>query len=176
MRIIITTLFLIVSSVAPGLAGEEVYVLNLPAVQQVQGEVSLSGPVPISTTKLLSLSEEVVPTVLRSETTSLVPGGLIVADGFRTAMISLAGLVRGQASSEGEVGAILLPDDNSILRLFRDEAQVLLELGVSVKTEPENAYFSGSESVTLAFPRYRVFYYNTTDRAVSVRLYAYLAN
>jgi hypothetical protein len=176
MRITITALFLVFSSTVPGLAEQEVVVLNLPEVQRVKGEVSIAEPVSIATTKLVSLPEEVVPTVLPAETTSLVPGGLIEADGFRTAVVSLAGLVRGQSMAEGEVGAILLPDDEEILKLFDDEARILLELEVSVATEPASAYFSGSESVTLAFPRYRVFYYNTTDRAVSVRLYAYLAN
>ena len=46
MRITVPTLLLIVSIAVPGLAEEEVIVLNLPDVQRVQGEVSITEPIP----------------------------------------------------------------------------------------------------------------------------------
>jgi hypothetical protein len=155
-------------------AEEEVIVLNLPDVQRVEGEVTLAGPV--AATEMSRQSLTVVPPVPRSATTSFVAGGLIEADGFRTAVVSIAGFVQGEALVEGSVGAILLPEEDSILQVFREEAQMLLELEVAAGVKPAQPHFSQSESLTLGFPRYRIFYYNTTNRAVSVRLFAYLGN
>lgn len=174
MRIIGLALLLVASVTAPGIAQEEVFVLNLPGVQKVEGDVSITEPIP--QTRLLRLPEKVVPPVPRSETTALVPGGLVEGDGFRTAVVSVAGFVQGQSVAEGTVGAVLLPEEDSILRVFREEAQIQLALEVTVSTTPAEAYFATSETLTLGFPRYRVYYYNTTDRAVSVRMFAYLAN
>jgi hypothetical protein len=166
--------FVLLTLASATLAQEEVLVINLPTIQPVQGEVTVTEPIP--QTELQSLGEKVVPPLQRSETTALVPGGLIDAEGFRTAVVSIAGFVQGQSLAEGTVGAILLPDEDSILRVFREEAQIQLELEVTAGSTPSDAYFSSSEALTLGFPRYRIFYYNTTDRAVSVRLFAYLGS
>lgn len=155
-------------------AEEQVIVLNLPTVQRIEGEVEITEPIP--QTRFVRLSEKVVPPVARSETTALVPGGLVEAEGFRTAVVSLAGFVQGQSLATGTVGAILLPEEDSILRVFREEARIQLELEVMATASPAEPYFSDSGALTLGFPRYRVYYYNTTDRAVSVRLFAYLGN
>ena len=169
-----TFAFVLVVSASVAVAQEEVFVLNLPTIQPVQGEVTITQPIP--QTEFQSLGEKVVPPLQRSETTALVPGGLVEAEGFRTAVVSIAGFVQGQALAEGTVGAILLPEEDSILRVFREEAQIQLELEVTADTAPSNAYFSGREVLTLGFPRYRIYYYNTTGRAVSVKLFAYLGN
>jgi len=174
MKSTIVALLLLTSVSLSAVAEEEVFVLNLPSVQRVEGEITIAEPIP--QTKLLRLPEKVVPPVPRSETTALVPGGLVESDGFRTAVVSVAGFVQGQSLAEGTVGAILLPEEDPILRVFREEAQIQLELELTVSTSPAEAYFATSEALTLGFPRYRVYYYNTTDRAVSVRMFAYLAN
>jgi len=171
MKSMIVACVLLISASA-ALAQEEVLVINLPTIQPVQGEVTVSEPIP--QTKLVSLGEKVVPPLQRSETTALIPGGLVDAEGFRTAVVSIAGFVQGQSLAQGTVGAILLPNEDSILRVFREEAQIQLELEVTADSTPSDAYFSSSEALKLGFPRYQIFYYNTTDRAVSVRLFAYL--
>jgi hypothetical protein len=55
---------------------------------------------------------------------------------------------------------------------------VLVPLRVTAQTEAGPPAPFGSEAVrqTLAFPTYQVLLYNTTDKTVSVTLYAYLTS
>ena len=158
----------------PAGAQEDVFIVNFPDVQSVEGRVSVSEPVP--GTRMLRFADRIVGPVDRAETTSLVPGGVIEVDGFSEAVLSLAGFVQGQHQVEGKVGAVLIPDEDEIVQVFNEAGIIQLPLEVAAGVAAGDDYFAESEPVQLAFPRYQVYYYNGTDRAVSVKLFAYLSN
>jgi hypothetical protein len=51
-----------------------------------------------------------------------------------------------------------------------------LEIGAPLTQGTYRMTATAQERFTLGFPRYRVRLYNTTDKTVSVNLYAYLTN
>ena len=78
----------------------------------------------------------------------------------------------------GDVGAILLPDEDAVLRAFNEDGkfQFTQEIQASAVSGLSPWFASGQEKFTIGFPRYRIFFYNTTDRTVGVNLYVYLTN
>lgn len=154
-------------------AQEEVMVTNLPEVQQVTGTVSVEAPLP--QTKIVRLGGAIVAPVGPDDTTALVSGGTLESSGFRSVVLSIAGQVRADRFSEGRVGALLIPEEEIVLRAFAESGEVLFPLRVEAAANAQTAYFGSAEApYTLGFPRYRVYFYNTTDRPASVKLFAYL--
>ena len=119
-----------------------------------------------------------LPPVRREDTTRLVDGGRLVTDGFPSVVLSLHGLVKGHVQEVGAVGAILIPDEETIQEAFEELGIMHFYLetaanGVSAKTP----YFaSGQPRFTVAFPAYRILLYNTTDKTVTVNVFAYLTD
>ena len=154
----------------------EVFVTNFPHVQRIHGEVRVLGPVMQS--KFESFRNITLPPVRREDTTRLVEGGRLVADGFPNVVLSLHGLVKGHVQEVGAVGAILIPDEETIQEAFEELGIMHFYLetaatGVSAKTP----YFaSGQPRFTVAFPAYRILLYNTTDKTVTVNVFAYLTD
>lgn len=152
----------------------EVFVTNFPAVQRVAGEVGVRGPVKLAAS--VKIEEITVPPIERDETTRFVDAGVIDTEGFPAVVLSLHGVVKGHVGRTGTIGAILLPDEPSIREAFDEQSVMHFYLetsagGVNAKTP----YFASEQHrYGLAFPRYRVFLYNTTDKTVSVNLFAYL--
>jgi hypothetical protein len=175
---VLAFLTLLPVAIRPALSEEvrEVLVVNLPEVQQVRGSVSVDGPVP--QTELVRLSEAIVAPVDPEETTALVSGGTVVAEGFVSVVLSLAGQVKAQFFQPGQVGAILIPDEQLTREAFDEAGQLLFPLRVEATAGAEGgAYFASEQpEFQLGFPRYRVYFYNTTDRPASVSLFAYLSN
>lgn len=152
---------------------QEVVVTNFPDPQRIEGSVSIEGVVRRAILETVR-EVDVVP-VAPSETTRLVPGGILTTDGFPEVVLSLAATTKGVTGRAGEVGAILLPDDEPIVQVMEEKR--LFQFPLEVKAEaPMRAphLSSGSPRLDVAFPRYRIFFYNTTDRTVTVTLYAYL--
>ena len=151
----------------------DVQVLNFPDPQRIKGSVTIEGP--IRHGELTRLQDIIVPPVKPTETTRLIPGGTLVADGFTYAVLSLNGLTKGDVVKAGTVGAFLVPEEESIIRTFNEAGQVQFPLEVASGVSGATPYFaSKSERLTVAFPRYRVLLYNTSDKAVTVNLFAYL--
>jgi hypothetical protein len=173
---VLAFLTLLAAASQPALAEEarEVLVVNLPEVQQVQGSVSVDGPVP--QTELVRLSEAIVAPVDPKETTALVSGGTVVTEGFVSIVLSLAGQVKAQYFQQGKIGAILIPDEQLTRDAFDEAGQLLFPLRVEATAGSEAYFASEQPSFQLGFPSYRVYFYNTTDRPASVTLFAYLAN
>lgn len=162
-------------AVAPGKA-QRVVIVNQPKTYTVQGEVSVNGP--IRQGKMVILRDVLVSPVSKADTTRLVHAGTISTDGFVSMVVGVAGQTRGQAVKAGEVGALLLPDDELMLRALDEAGQLLFAAEVTASTGGGTPpYFASSQSrATVAFPRYRVLLYNTSDKSVTVNVYAYLAN
>jgi hypothetical protein len=155
---------------------EEVFVVNFPAVQTVDGTVQIKGAVRLSQTQ--AFENITVPPVKPTETTRLVEGGVLQADGFPNVVLSLHGIVRGEIVKPGEVGAILIPTDQRIQAAFDEQGLMLFGLQtVARDVNSKTAYFASDQpSFRIGFPRYNVLLYNTTDKTVELSLNAYLTN
>ncbi len=154
---------------------EEVIVSNLPEVVPIEGKVSVVGTVGHSAfAKRLSL---IVPPVGRHETADLVAADPVETDGFSAVALSLQGEVRGTVLRSGAVGAVLVPDEEPVLKTMREEGALQFPVEVA-STLPQGleAGFSAQQHQALAFPRYKVYLYNSTDRTVDVNLYLYLTH
>ena len=158
-----------------GQEAELVEVVNLPEIQTIVGTVEVEGP--IVQTRLVSLSEAIVPPVPPEETTALVALGTLDVSGFSEVVLSLAGEVKSDFFAAGTVGALLVPDQPLASKAFDETGQLLfpLRLEATADVNEIGPYFSSrSPPIRVGFPRYRVYLFNTTDRAAEATLYAYL--
>ncbi|RMF75189.1 MAG: hypothetical protein D6738_04360 [Acidobacteria bacterium] len=138
------------------------------------GRVGIEGPVRLG--RAVALGETLVSPVPRESTTDLIEGGVLDASGFTSVTLSLVAEVKGDLGRPGEVGALLVPDVEVVQRAYRETGDVLFPLEVSAALRPKTLYSASNQPIyTLAFPRYRVYFYNTTRKSVSVTLFAYLS-
>ncbi|MGH9798236.1 MAG: hypothetical protein ACRD5D_08800 [Candidatus Polarisedimenticolia bacterium] len=158
----------------PDREAELVFVTNFPAVQQVGGTVGVDGPVRHA--RMDRRAEILVPPVGPQETTRLIPAGTLATDGFTAVVLSLSGQTKGRALKPGRIGAILIPDEEPIERAFDEEGQTQFPIEISAATTGRSHFASTPERSMVAFPRYRVLLFNTTDRTATVHLFAYLTN
>lgn len=151
------------------------FVVNLKDPHPIEGKVTVDEPIPHSA--MQSLPDVVVAPAPRNEPALWTEAGTIATDGFSSAVVSFQGQFRGNPASPGTVGVVLVPQEEDVLRAF-SEGEVHLSLEALAEGVPDGrAYFSGSRSgLAIAFPRYQVYLYNTTDRSASVNLFAYLTN
>jgi hypothetical protein len=124
-----------------------------------------------------SLLDVIVAPAPRDEPSLWTEAGVLETDGFTTIVLSLHGQFRGNPSGIGDVGLVLIPEEENIQRAL-GEGEVHLPLDAAAQGVPDGRqYFSGSRAgLAIAFPRYRVFLYNTTDRSASVNVFAYLTH
>ena len=154
----------------------QVIVTNFPQLQHIDGEVEVRGPVRQS--KLVAVRDITVPPVRPNDTTRWIDGGTLNTDGFPRVVLSLHGVVKGMVQGTGSVGAILIPDEQTIQEAFNEQGMIHFPLnviadGVSSKTP----YFASPQPLhTIAFRDYKVWLYNSTDKTVTVNLFAYLTD
>jgi len=152
----------------------EVLVTNFPDVQTIDGTVRMTEP--IRSAKAIHLGEVLVSPVGRADTIHLISGGSLVTDGFGEIVLSLVGQVKGEVTRPGDVGVVLLPDEEPIVQAFeeKDVSQFTIEAAAEGVSGGSPYFKSNQPRRDVGFPRYRVLFYNTTDRSVTVHLYAYL--
>lgn len=165
---------------------QPVYVVNQPQTVTVQGQVTLAGPIegevsvrgPIPQGRTIVFSDVEVAPVQKTEISRLVRAGTLATEGFVNMVVSLAGMQRSTPTRAGEVGLVLIPEEELPLRALEEFGQWLFALEAKAKSTPQAAPYFASEPLraTVAFPRYRVLLYNTSDRTVSVTVYAYLTS
>lgn len=165
---------------------QPVYVVNQPQTVTVQGQVTLAGPIegevsvrgPIPQGKAVVFHDVVVSPVEKSEVTRLVHAGTLATEGFVNMVVSLAGVQRATPTRSGEVGVILLPAEELPRRALEEVGQWLFAIQTHATSAAQTGPYFASEPLraTVAFPRYRVFLYNSSDRTVTVTVYAYLTN
>jgi hypothetical protein len=152
---------------------QPVRVTNFPETQRVAGSVSIEGPV--RQAALASVRDIEVPPVGPSDPRRLVSAGVLTTDGFGAVVLSLSGTMRGRAPKAGEVGVLLVPEEEPILRLMEEQGIIHFPVEVRAAVALNAAHFaSAQERRVVAFPRYRVLLYNTSDRTVTADLFAYL--
>lgn len=153
---------------------QQVVVRNFPNVQKIEGDVRIKDPVRFA--KLEEVHEVAVPPVNPKDTARLISGGTIVTDGFGSVVLSLSGQTKGEVFRPGSVGAILIPDAEPMSRAFDEKGQVQFPMEVyAAGVSGASAYFASTQpKYPVAFSRYKVWFYNTSDKTVTVNLYAYL--
>jgi len=153
-----------------------VVVENLQRPHPVRGTVEVRNVIPHAT--LVRSEDIVVSPANLDETTQWTDAGILDAHGYTFLHLSLQGQLKGRPFREGSVGAILLPEEEPVLRSFREDGEVHLSLNSVAQVAAVGTYaFSDSRpSLPLFFPRYRVFLYNSTDKSAEVNLYFNLGN
>ena len=153
-----------------------VLVTNFPKVFTISGTVTVEGPV--KQAKLAALREVVVPPVNPRETVRLILGGIVESDGFTAMVLGLQGQIKGEVFRSGTVGVFLLPDEEPIVKAFEEKGvmQFVTEVNAPGVSAASPYFASTANRVQIGFPRYRTYFYNTSDKTVTVNLYAYLTN
>ena len=153
-----------------------VLVTNFPKVFNVTGSVVVEGPVKHA--KFAALRDVTVSPVNPKDTVRLIQGGFVESDGFTAMVLGLQGQIKGEVFRPGTVGVFLLPDEPSIVNAFEEKGLMQFSTEVSAPgVSAASAYFASTANrVPIGFPRYRTYFYNTSDKTVTVNLYAYLTN
>jgi len=155
---------------------QQVFVTNFPSVFNVDGQVALKGT--IKTATLTSIQDVIVSPVSPKDTLRLIQAGTITTEGFGTMVLSLTGQTKGEINRAGTVGAILIPDEEPVTRAFDERGVMQFPLEVNAPgVSAASPYFASSQPrYMIGFSRYRVLLYNTTDKTVTVSVFAYLAS
>lgn len=172
------SLIAVLAPVRPGLADppappSQVVVTNFPEVQTVSGRVTISEPIPQTR---FETRKAVVLTAPLSDTNHWTEAGAIDCAGFTFVTLSLGGSLKG-AGQAGTVGVVLVPDVADVLEALRTYGvlQFPLRVDAAVPVVPSGLFSSESKTFRLAFPRYRVFLYNTTSKSADAVVYALLS-
>jgi hypothetical protein len=154
----------------------DVRIKNFPDTQRVKGSVSIDGIV--SHGRSQKFENLVVPSAKRNELSELVFAGMVDMEGFTNVTIALQGEIKSSNFVPGSVGVMLIPDEEPILRIFREGKQVQLPIETSIPLlTGASEYFSKQEiPQKIAFARYRLYLYNTINRVVEANVYLYLTN
>jgi hypothetical protein len=172
------TLAFVVSPPGTAIAQEarSVLVTNFPKIFNVNGTVAVEGPVRHA--RFDALRDVIVSPVNPKETVRLIQGGTVESDGFTDMVLGLQGQIKGQVFRPGTVGVFLLPDEESIVRAFEEKGvmQFATEVNAPGVSSGSPYFASTSIRVQVGFPRYRTYFYNPSDKTVTVNLYAYLTN
>lgn len=153
---------------------QRVFVENFPDVQRIEGRVTIDAPFPQA--RFVAGPETLVTTAPPENTNRLIPGGAIETSGYSEVVLSLTIQTKGDMPRAGRIGALLVPDVGPIQQAFAEQGAIQFPLEVNVSVSPGASVFLASNQprYQVAFPRYRVFFYNTTERAVTASLYAYM--
>jgi len=155
---------------------QQVEVVNLPDVQRIEGEVTFEGPLKSGSQEIFT--DVVVSPVRRQNTGRLINAGTVTTDGFGYLVVSLAAEVKGTVTRGGTLGVILVPEQDEVDRALRDDGIFLFP--IEVKTEMaiglDGWVMAPQKKFEVAFPRYTVYLYNSSDKSVSANLYVYLSN
>jgi len=116
----------------------------------------------------------VVTPVGREQTNLLIEGGTIETDGFTGLVINIAGQVEGAGTNKGVIGAVLIPDQSPYDYAFKTLGLLPAIMEITVPLESGQQYFISKQArFDVGFPRYRVFFYNTSDITVRLSFFAY---
>jgi hypothetical protein len=148
-----------------------VHVENLPETQRIKGSVSIDSP--ISHIKFVKKEAIVVPPSRRTEASEMAHAGIVGADGFTSITLSLQGEVKSGSAGAGTIGVLLIPDEEPILRTFREAKRLQYAIEcVSRLNSGDPIYFSAEQvQQRMSFPHYRIYLYNTTNKTVEANLY-----
>jgi len=171
------TLGLLIVLMIPGQDSGRIFSIdNWPSAYNVQGAVKVNGF--IKHAQMEKREGVIVTTSRRTELAELIPAGILDCDGFTSVALSLQGEVKSDSPDVGTVGVLLVPDEEPVLRALKDGRRVEFALETSTQVlKGASPYFDGgSVTLPLAFPRYRIYLYNTMMRGVEANVYMYMTN
>jgi hypothetical protein len=145
-------------------------------MQQVKGAVSIDGT--MSHSRYLKREGLTVPTSRRNEVSELTHAGIVETEGFTSISVNLQGEIKSGSFVPGTVGVVLIPDEEPVLRSLREAKRVQFPIETVAHAGSGDTTFSNAEQVQqrVVFPRYRIFLYNTINKAVEANVYLYLSN
>jgi hypothetical protein len=116
-----------------------------------------------------------VPPVKRSEIANMVDAGTIDTEGYTHVTVNLAGELKGTASQQGVVAAVLIPDIEPFETAYRTLGLLpaSLDLTAAVAAHGSAYFMAKQETLEVGFPRYRVLLYNTSGSTATVAFFAY---
>lgn len=149
----------------------EVRVSNFPETQQVKGSVSVEGTARAFKREGLLLSPS-----RRTELNELIHAGKIETEGYTTVSVYLQGEIKSSTFTPGSIGVILVPDEEPILRAFKETKQMQFPIEtVCTITSGDSEYFGCNLSnQPIGFARYRMYLYNMINKNAEVNVYLYL--
>jgi hypothetical protein len=171
-----TVIIAVFSSFAYASEPLDVRIKNFPETQRVGGSVSVDGIV--SHGKGFKREGLLLQTSRRNEPSELLYAGVVDTDGFTSVSISLEGEVKSTNFVKGEIGVMLVPDEEPVLRVMRESKLVQFPIEcVSPLKFGDSEYFSAQRNQQpIFFPRYRIYLYNTLNRSAETNVYLYLTN
>ena len=176
--LLVSSFMILVLALSPALSADvlNVHVDNWPDTHQVKGSVSVDGP--ISHTKFARKEAIVVPPSRRAEPAEMAQAGWIESGGFTTITLSLQGEVKSGSAGAGTVGVLLIPDEESIVRAFREARRLQFAIECVSNLKSGDPIYFNAEQVQqrLTFPRYKIFLYNTTNKTVEANLFMTYTN
>lgn len=148
----------------------EVKVNNFPRSQTVNGSVSLEG-----TTKAAKVEAILLPPSRRADLSEMVPAGRLDTETYTSVSLFLQGEIKSTSIPAGNIGVVLVPDEEPILRVLKEakKIQFPLETTCSIKSG-DSEYFSCESNHVIGFPRYRIYLYNTLNKTAEVNVFLYL--
>lgn len=134
-----------------------------------------AAPLSAEDTWFVTIPLTPVAPVPRSDTHRWIDAGTIETDGFAQMTFSFGGEFKEGVPTSGRIGAILVPDHPTILQLLRGEGQIVFAVEVKYKVGQNQGpiFVSDQQTERIAFPRYRVFFYNETSSNATVSLSVY---
>ena len=122
----------------------------------------------------VTLDSVSVSTSERSDVSRLTDGGVIaLGDGAGTAVVTIAGEMKGRADREGVIGVIFVPELPFFTAAFRNRKLVLAaaEVTAPVALGETNLFIAKSKRIDVGFSAYHVYLYNTTGAAATINVY-----
>lgn len=151
---------------------QEVFIRNFPETQQVIGNISIQEPIPSTKTEHYT---EVVSPVARHEIVHLIDGGVIETEGFVTVTATVYGWMKSGTYQPGEIGVLLIPDEEVFERALDDGGEILLPIEVKAPVNQEGSgYFAAQDTFAIGFDRYRILFYNSSTKSAETNLRVYL--
>ena len=154
----------------------DVHVDNFPETQQIKGSVSIEGPLIHS--KFVKKEGLLVPISRRGESSEMLHGGIVDAEGFTSIAISLQGEIKSSSFTSGSIGVVLVPDEEPVLRTLREAKRIQFPIECSAQIKSgDTSFFSADQTYTrVTFPRYRLYLYNTLNKSADANVYILLSN
>jgi len=159
----------------PVIVGVSTWVLLLLSVWWVAHDGANAFSVD-NTGWLTKFEDVVVAPVAPSETANLVDAGIIETDGFKEMVLCIGGDMKSRPTQAGEIGVVLVPDLYPFDLAFENHGRAIFSIentATVVLDDADSLFESDQVRAAIAFPRYRVFLYNTTDAPAGVWVYAY---
>jgi hypothetical protein len=172
--------FLLVPALASAAEGD-VTVSNFPKVQPIEGTVTVKEIVShVPSTRFLALEQKIVPPLgsfQKLEPRSMTFVGLVDAEGFASAVASVAAWLPQPRKTGGRFGMLLVPDVAPVRTAIDRDGSTPFAWRVEASLESDaETVVATSDPQRLAFPVWRAYLYNTTSTALAVNAYLMLGD